>query len=467
MKKIFLLNFSAVAILLLTPTVSFAQVVINEIAWMGTSASPNGSYCEWIELYNTKDTEVYIDGWVIKIGTTEKIFSSDTNATLSIGPNSFYLIERYTPSACPDPVPGVDADWSVSFGNGISNNGTIIILENASGFGVDKVDMSEGWTAGDPVTKDTAQRLSSGNWTTAVPTPKAVNSYSSSDINAGSGSGSSASSLSATSGAAEPTYATAVSKLEVSAGGDRLTSPGSPISFQAEIKKNSVSNSAVGFSWSFGDGYVGEGALVSHTYRYPGQYAVVLNSKAGNNFAVSRLKVRVIEPDITLVRAEPGQGDFIEIANNSAYELNLFNWKIVDDHQGFVFQPDTIILPKSKLRFDRSLLKMRGEAEENLVLKNHLGQVVASAPKKMSESELKEIAAKTVDVQKQTYELAEKVRIMSPALAVQTKITEKTVPEEKAEEAPSEPENNLLYEAPKSEGIFVRLTNFVKRVIFR
>ena len=39
-----------------------APVVINEIAWMGTDASPND---EWIELYNRTEKEIALSNWVL------------------------------------------------------------------------------------------------------------------------------------------------------------------------------------------------------------------------------------------------------------------------------------------------------------------------------------------------------------------------------------------------------------------
>ncbi len=198
---------------------------------------------------------------------------------------------------------------------------------------------------------------------------------------------------SSTSGSAAPVYGSSISQLEVSAGGNRLTSTGSPITFQAFIKKNTASNSSVSFSWSFGDGNVGEGELVTHMYKYPGDYAVVLNARSGNTFAVSRLKVSVLSPKIEL----RDSGEYIEISNNSDSEINLFNWKIVSEGKGFIFQPDTIIFPNSSLILDKSLLKMKGQAEENIVLKNFLGQVVAGS----------ESAKETVDMGKITKEIEE------------------------------------------------------------
>jgi hypothetical protein len=79
---------------------------------------------------------------------------------------------------------------------------------------------------------------------------------------------------------------------------------------------------------------------------------------------------------------------YIEITNQSSSEINLYNWKIVRHNKGFVFQPDTIILPKSTLRISTSLLKMKGEAESNTVLKDYLGNVVTTFEDPISKEEI-------------------------------------------------------------------------------
>lgn len=207
------------------------------------------------------------------------------------------------------------------------------------------------------------------------------------------------SNLSSTSGPSSVNHSTPSTNLEVSFGGDRLTTPGSPISFQAFIKKNSSSNNSLIFDWSFGDGSVGSGAIVSHTYKYPGDYVVVLNSRSGNNFSVSRVKVKVVEPSISLKKEE----NYIEINNNSIYEINLFNWKITSDGKGFVFQPDTIVLPKSKIILDNQMLLMKGEALGETILKNSLGIEVVKTKDPIKkeeilgiENDLAEIKSKTI-----------------------------------------------------------------------
>ena len=121
-------------------------------------------------------------------------------------------------------------------------------------------------------------------------------------------------------------------QLEIIAGNDRTTSPGSPIWFQATIKKNTTS-AGPELNWSFGDGNIGVGSLVSHTYKYSGDYAVVLNARAGDIFSVSRLKVKVVESNLSI----SDKGEYLEITNNSGAEINLFNWKVENKGRGIYF----------------------------------------------------------------------------------------------------------------------------------
>ncbi|OGN13467.1 MAG: hypothetical protein A3J47_03870 [Candidatus Yanofskybacteria bacterium RIFCSPHIGHO2_02_FULL_43_22] len=158
-------------------TANSGDVVINEIAWMGTFEN---SLCEWVELRNMTDNEVNLVGWKLyeQDGSVEII-----SLTQKITPNGYYLIKRETPT-CPDPVPSVEADDSGSFGGSGLNNtsGEKLTLKDAVGTVIDEVDGSNGWKLngddeiiGDNTTKKTAQRMDSG-WITATATPKTQNS---------------------------------------------------------------------------------------------------------------------------------------------------------------------------------------------------------------------------------------------------------------------------------------------------
>ena len=65
---------------------SFGDMVINEVAWMGTAAS---SADEWIELYNATGQPITLAGWTLSDG-------GDISVTLGgvIPAGGFFLLER-------------------------------------------------------------------------------------------------------------------------------------------------------------------------------------------------------------------------------------------------------------------------------------------------------------------------------------------------------------------------------------
>jgi uncharacterized repeat protein (TIGR01451 family) len=71
-------------------TVSFSSIIINEIAWAGTAASPDD---EWIELYNPSNASINITGWTLKSASQ---LPSALNITLSgtISSGGYFLLER-------------------------------------------------------------------------------------------------------------------------------------------------------------------------------------------------------------------------------------------------------------------------------------------------------------------------------------------------------------------------------------
>ena len=64
---------------------------------------------------------------------------------------------------------------------------------------------------------------------------------------------------------------------------------------------------------------------------------------------------------------------------------------------GFIFQPDTIIFPKSKIKIDLSLLSMKGEAMGNTTLTNFLGQEVVSTLEANPSEQVEKFMKREVD----------------------------------------------------------------------
>jgi len=143
---------------------NISDVVINEIAWMGTDVSYNN---EWIELYNNGDTAINLDGWTLKADDG----APEINLSGTIYGKGFYLLERTDDET----LPGVSAD--LIYKGALGNDGENLKLYDDSNNIVDQIICSDAWPAGDNTTKQTMERIGSGwqNSQDAGGTPKKEN----------------------------------------------------------------------------------------------------------------------------------------------------------------------------------------------------------------------------------------------------------------------------------------------------
>lgn len=158
------------------PTLAGAQnVVINEVAWMGTT---NSTSDEWIELFNPTGSSVSLSGWTLD--ATDGTPSISLSGTIPA--YGYYLLERTDDTT----VPGVTAD--AFYSGALGNTGEVLELRDGSSTLIDSVDA---WHAGDNTSKAAMSRISalssgtaSGNWENAdvaygsgagLGTPRAAN----------------------------------------------------------------------------------------------------------------------------------------------------------------------------------------------------------------------------------------------------------------------------------------------------
>jgi PKD repeat protein len=140
------------------------DVVINEVAWMGTAAS---SYDEWIELYNNTDEAIDLTGWKLiqKDGPEYAIPLFGV-----IPPRGFFLLERGDGSVNNIPADQVYNKASASL---LRDEGEMLLLIAPDGTIVDTVNGDGGpWPAGVKATRSTMERIdplapdSDKNWCT-------------------------------------------------------------------------------------------------------------------------------------------------------------------------------------------------------------------------------------------------------------------------------------------------------------
>lgn len=141
---------------------AYAQdILINEIAWMGTKTSAND---EWIELYNETNADISLSGYTLFIGEKEIPLEGIIEAS------SYYILERTDDNT----LPNIKAD--LIYTGSIKNTGLKIYLKKDNTL-IDEANFENGWTAGDNDTKQTAERIES-SWQTSEKeggSPRAVN----------------------------------------------------------------------------------------------------------------------------------------------------------------------------------------------------------------------------------------------------------------------------------------------------
>ena len=344
----------------------FGNVVINEIAWMGTAGN---RYGEWIELYNTDATEIDLSNWELykdKDGSNLLVFT----LTKKITPNGYLVIERITDSS-PDPLPGIN-DESGKFGGGdlINSPGEHLVLKNADNVIVEDLDFSSGWPTGDVYVAGnnnsgrTMERKNlqnpgnnANNWQTSLSpggTPKAPNS---------SGAIEEPSSV-PPDGTSEGKPASTINEPPVADAGDNIIGfVNQELTFDG-TKSSDPNRDELHYEWNMGNGKLIEIPSFTYMYPYPGTYLITLMVFDGKKYASDTITVQIQQAQITIneFMANSENKDektgWIEIYNDADMIMDISSWQLDDAASGsapFVFPKNTFIAPKSYLTFSQQI----------------------------------------------------------------------------------------------------------------
>lgn len=121
------------------------RLVINEIAWMGSTYSYAD---EWIELYNCSPYDISVEGWILKA----RDGSPNIRLQGIVPSKGFYLLERTNDKTLPD----IAAD--LIYSGALENEGeTLKLYDNFENL-VDEVNCPSGWFKGDNKSKKTMER---------------------------------------------------------------------------------------------------------------------------------------------------------------------------------------------------------------------------------------------------------------------------------------------------------------------
>jgi hypothetical protein len=142
-------------------------------------------------------------------------------------------------------------------------------------------------------------------------------------------------------------------KLEISAGRERVGYTGTPIKFSAKNNTSKYSNCS--YSWVYGDGTKDTGQSVSHAYKFHGDYNIILNAICGSESAVSRTKIKILKPEVNFNLIPSGD---LEVSNFGKTEINIGDWVLQSSSTKFVFPEDTIISANGKMILSKEYSKI-------------------------------------------------------------------------------------------------------------
>jgi len=334
----YVVGLSFLIVALVVPTAASAAVIINEVAWMGSSSNANA---EWIELYNSDTSPVTLVGWKLVSSTG----SPSITLTGIIEAGGYYLLERTSD----DSVPAVVADQIYS--GALSNGGVTLTLTNAAGEEQDRVVGGTDWKSigGDNESKKTAQRM--GNtWITNIGTPRALN-----EEGATSTDGTDTViddpivSVGGTPIVVTHSATTALPKLRIEAGASRIITTNAEVPFRAVVYDTAgAQHSGAKVTWAFGDGSAETGASVVHAFMLSGTYLVTVHATSGGAEVTTALLVRA-EDSVVRVVSINEKGVMLE--NTSTRIADLSKWKLADEHTTFEFPEFTALMPGAPVTF--------------------------------------------------------------------------------------------------------------------
>ena len=372
-----------VFVIVLAPFLFFnaaeASVFITEIMYDPKDTDSN-SGGEWIEVQNTGSVAIDLTKWIF--------FENDTNHGITadgiseIPPGGYAVISRditVFKNYFSD-FPGLLFKSSFSLNDGE----TLAIKSSKETPAVDSVTYTSEWGA-----KNDGNSLqkSGGSFTASAPTPGAAAVYYA-DAPAGEDA---ISEFSVPPPAQGVTSSWPVEpQVFANAGPDRVAIAGADIIFEGKaygLKKEPLENAR--YAWNFGDGTAAEGKAVSHIYKYPGDYIVVLDVSSGYFSGSDRAGVKAEPSKISISSLGSVSRPGVEISNGSGSENDISSWTVRGATTTFTLPPRTFIAPGKKIYLSADTLGFTPHlsAQAELLYPNGFlayryekGQTVAARP---------------------------------------------------------------------------------------
>ncbi len=449
----FCLQTLTIAVFLLLPLVSYGQVIITEVMYDLSGTDSN----EWIEVQNVGSQDVDFSTWKLFEGNSNhglKIFQGNQN----LAPNSFAIISDDPNAFLAEHAGFTGTIFDSSFS--LSNTGETLAIRDSLLLDIDTFSYtSDMGSNGD----GTSLQKISNEWKPGIPNPGRVNLVSDQN-NTTPLSNAQTVSISTYSTSAQESKVESSQPFSVSIGKDRLVAVGNEVMFRAEVKnQHSYTGRSASFSWSMGDGSQKNGQVITYNYRYPGDYIVVLNASRGEDSVVSRVLVKVVEPEVEMTILPDGS---VKVVNHGKDEINLHRWKIESLDQVFTFPQDTLIKGKVSVVIPPSALGIILTPAFPIKIKNPLGLAYVYTGKEkiiveeVSKSSDVTVKPESVPGSKENPKILLADKIENTAASEADNSTGSIV----EEISPQPAAVSQAFEVSKPKGFWIGFVNFFKRL---
>jgi len=155
---------------------------------------------------------------------------------------------------------------------------------------------------------------------------------------------------------ATETKATATPTLKTKILTKTLAFVGQPTEFSLDVKYGSSTYTTGKYFWNFGDGdsreVINQPGGIYHTYFYSGEY--VVSSEYYKSYlsqvpdVVNKITIKAVPLTVSISKVGDAKDFFIELTNNSGYEIDISKWLINANGKIFVLPKNSIILPKKQ-----------------------------------------------------------------------------------------------------------------------
>jgi len=347
-----------------------AEVVINEVFFPLTSGG-NPSSKQWIEVYNDTNSDIDITQYKIKDAGVV------TGHGISVVSGGSKTIPAHEYGVITNDISSVNVTHLFHSALKMIADDTVVVFKDSN-------TKNTVILSGSSATGNSLQ-LINGEWKAATPTPGTGNSTPTSvatpTLNSTPVS-------EPTSSPETKTKATEESKIKTQIAAKTLGFVGLPLTFNAiTLGLNGEQLHSGKYFWNFGDGdskemEVSRSGQFTHTYFYPGDYVVSLyyfsNPYIYSNIpdASNQINIKIINADISISRVGDEKDFFVELSNNTDFDVDLSNWFLISDGKSFTIPRNTILVSKKKMIISPKITNFSMADKDTLKLMNSEREIV-------------------------------------------------------------------------------------------